>query len=238
MGIGKELYTLYDEVGYTFKEIKYLECALTHSSYSNEMRTKGYRANSNEALEFLGDAVLQLVISEELYKKYEKQGEGALTKMRQFLVCESTLARLARGLSLGDYLNVGNGEELAGVRNQTKVLADAFEALVAAIYLDDKNNGGANYADIIISLFSKEISDVSKNSGGDYKTKLQQFIEKNGDSVLRYDFYEEGPEHHKMFNVKAYINNNLVGEGTGSTKRQAEMNAAKCALELFGILGG
>ena len=236
MGIGKEIFELCNTIGYSFVDITNLECAMTHSSYSNEMKTRGYRAVSNESLEFLGDAILQLVISEELYKRYSKQGEGALTKMRQALVCESMLAKLAAKISLGDYLNVGTGEESAGVRSNVKVLADAFEALVAAIYIDDRSNGHTLYKAVVLSLFSNEIDSVAKNSGNDFKTMLQQFVEKNGDSVLRYDCFEEGPEHNKVFNVKAYINNNLVGVGKGTKKVSAEMAAAKEALLLFGII--
>ena len=236
MGIGKEFIELMDKINYTFSDITYLQTALTHTSYTNEMKGKGFRAPSNETLEFLGDAVLETVVSEELYDRYEKLGEGVLTKMRQTLVCESTLAVVARSISLGDYLNIGNGEENTGVREKTKVLADAMEALIAAIYIDDRAKGGNEYKNVIVDLFYDEIEAVSRRGNGDYKTRLQQFVEKNGDSSLHYEYTETGPQHEKLFCAVAYINNNRVGEGTGSTKRAAEMQAARAALRLFGIL--
>ena len=144
MGIGKEFIELMEKIDYNFSDITYLQTALTHTSYTNEMKSRGYRAPSNETLEFLGDAVLQMVISEELYDKYAPLREGVLTKMRQTLVCEKTLADIARSLDLGIYLNVGTGEETAGVRNKSKVLADALEALIAAVYIDDREYSRMN----------------------------------------------------------------------------------------------
>lgn len=237
MGIGKEFFELMDKLNYRFIDVTYLQTALTHSSFSHEMKMKGFRASSNEELEFLGDAVLQLVISDELYARFLHNGEGALTKMRQKLVCEATLAKLASKLDIGPYLNIGTGEEALELRSRAKVLADALEAIFAAIYLDDNVNGkGLRYRGVILSLFDDSINDAFKDGTDDYKTLLQQFVEKNGDSVLEYVCTELGPEHEKIFNVKAYINNNLVGSGTGQTKKAAEMLAAKSALGLFGIL--
>ena len=239
MGIGKEFFELMNTINYNFKDVSFLETALTHSSYSNEMKSKGIRVNSNEELEFLGDAVLELVISEELYARYSKQGEGILTKMRQNLVCESTLAKIASQINLGAYLNIGTGEESSEVRCRSKVLADALEAVIAAVYLDDKlYNGYQNYRRVILGLFDEFISDINKNSFGDFKTMLYQFVEKNEGSVLTYEYSEEGPDHDKVFTAKAYINNNPVGEGRGQTKRAAEMQAARAALMLFGIISG
>ena len=136
---------LQDKISYCFRDVSYLDVALTHSSYTNEMRAKGMKAESNERLEFLGDAVLQLVISEHLFKNYSKHREGALTKMRQQLVCEKTLARIAKRLSLGEYINLGNGEELGDCRSRPKILADALEALIAAVYLDSVSRGTDEY---------------------------------------------------------------------------------------------
>lgn len=234
MGIGKEIFELCDKIKYNFADITLLERALTHSSYTNEMKVKGIRALSNESLEFLGDAILQIVISEELYDKYSTLGEGMLTRMRQHLVCESTLARIARSINLGDYLNVGTGEETSHLREREKVLADATEALIAAIYKDSSTSG--SYKKVILDLFRDELLEVEHNSSSDYKTMLQQFVEKNPDSVLRYEYEETGPEHNKRFAATAYINNNRVGTGTGTTKRASEMQAAKSALRLFGIV--
>ncbi len=235
MGIGKEFITLMGAIDYRFEDITLLQTALTHSSYSNEMKKRGFRAESNEELEFLGDAVLELVISEELYRRCARDGEGALTKLRQSLVCENMLAKIAAEINLGDYLNVGTGEESTDVRQRSKVLADALEAVIAAVYLDSKKQGCDKYRDVILGIFDSYISDVIKNGYTDYKTLLQQFVEKNTGSVLRYEYAESGPEHRKHFVATAYVNNNAVGVGEGNTKRSAETEAAKCALKLFGI---
>ncbi len=237
MGIGRDFSKLTEEISYSFNELSYLETALTHSSYSNEMRTKGIKVKSNETLEFLGDAVLQIVISEYLFQRFSKQGEGILTQMRQSIVCEGTLARIARRLDLGIYLNVGTGEESTSIRTNDKVLADALEALIGAVYLDDKsNNDAALYSSVIISLLKEEIESVLKKGNRDYKTMLQTFVEQNGDSLLDYKIEESGPAHAREFYAVAYINNNKVGYGKGKTKRSAEMQAAKMALALFGII--
>ena len=236
MGIGREFLELTDKIGYKFRDISYLETALTHTSYSFEAKSKGQRATSNEALEFLGDAVLELVISEELYNRYSKRGEGNLTKMRQVLVCEKTLANIASSLDLGIYLNVGTGEELSDLRSRTKVLADAMEAVIAAIYIDDRSFGSLLYRKVILNLFEPIIEDIVKTGFSDYKTMLQQLVEKNSGDILRYEYDEKGPHHSKDFTARAYINNNLVGTGCGKTKRNAEMQAARSALLLFGVI--
>lgn len=236
MGIGKEFFELMDAIGYRFHDLTYLQTALTHSSYTNEMKTRGFRAESNESLEFLGDAVLQIIISEELFSRFGKLGEGVLTDMRKSLVCKNTLARLAEKYKIGDYMNVGNGEETLDIRKRPRVLSNAYEAIVAAIYLDDRNFGGNKYRECILDMFESEISVLSPRNHDDYKTMLQQFVEKNGDSVLRYEYEESGPEHKKHFVAHSFVNNNLVGTGEGKTKREAEMGAAREALSLFGIL--
>ncbi len=158
MALGKEALELEEKIGYSFGDVSYLEAALTHSSYTNEMRKRGIKATSNERLEFLGDAVLEIVISEYLYSNFAKYREGALTKMRQRLVCEKALARVAEQISLGEYLNVGSGEESANVRRRPKVLADALEALFAAVYLDSLAKGSDSYKSVILSLLADEIS--------------------------------------------------------------------------------
>ena len=236
MGIGKDIGALMRDIGYDFKDVTFLETALTHSSYTYEMKQKGFRAESNEALEFLGDAVLEIVISEYLFDRYARRGEGALSKLRQTIVCEATLSKIAERIKLGDYLNVGSAEEHLALRTRKKVLADALEALIAAVYLDDRTNAHGNlYSAVIICLFEKEMGTIIKSGNRDYKTQLQQFVEKNGDAMLRYEIEESGPEHEKTFIATAFINNNKVGDGKGTTKRSAEMQAAKVALRLFGI---
>ena len=237
MGIGKDFGDLMHDIGYNFIDATFLQTALTHSSYTNEMRQRGFRAESNEALEFLGDAVLEIVVSEYLFDRYAKHGEGALSKLRQTIVCENTLAKIASRINLGVYLNVGSAEENLDLRKRKKILADALEALIAAVYLDDRTNAHGNlYRAVVVCLFEKEINSIVKSGNKDYKTSLQQFVEKNGDALLRYDIEESGPEHEKTFIATAYINNNKVGDGKGSTKRAAEMQAAKVALRLFGII--
>ncbi len=235
MSIGRELTELYDIIGYTFSDISYLENALTHSSYAYERRGKGVYP-SNERLEFLGDAVLEIVISEHLYESFKNKTEGTLTKMRQYLVCEKTLAKIARRIHLGEFLNVGRGEEATDCRNRPKVLADALEALIAAIYLDSNRLLDKGSRDAILALFSEEIASCPDMQKSDFKTLLQQLVEKDGAAILEYRVIsEDGPEHEKIFTVCALVNNNAVGEGTASTKKEAEQRAARAALSLFGI---
>lgn len=236
MALGKEALELAEKVGYGFLDLTYLETALTHSSYTNEMRKRGIKADSNERLEFLGDAVLEIVISEYLYSNFLKYREGALTKMRQRLVCEKALARIAERLDLGSYLNLGNGEESADLRRRPKVLADALEALIGAVYLDSMAKGEEAYKSVILALFIEEI-EAAENQRTDYKTMLQQLAEQEGSSLLEYRVVsEQGPEHNKLFSVEALINNNVVGRGSSQTKKDAEMQAAKQALQLFGVV--
>lgn len=236
MSIGKEIVDLQNAIGYGFSDIAYLENALTHSSYSNEQKSRGILLESNERLEFLGDAVLQSVISKYLYKNYKKYTEGTLTKMRQYLVCEKTLSKIAAEINLGDYLNLGKGEETNGCRQRPKVLADALEAVFAAIYLDSANDPSIHET-VLLTLFSDILSGLDDSFEGDYKTMLQQLVEKDGASELIYEVVsEEGPEHNKRFTVVALINNNEVGRGKAKNKKDAEMQAAKVALKLFGIV--
>lgn len=236
MAIGKEIFHLQSVIEYEFSDLSYLERAVTHSSFSYEMRTKGMNILSNERLEFLGDAVLEIVISEHLFKAFDTLDEGLLTKMRQYLVCEKTLAKIAEKINLGAYLNLGRGEEGAGLRARPKVLADALEALIAAVYLDSKDTRPESATELILRLFSDEINNSRNMQKGDYKTMLQQLVEKDGSAILEYKLVREaGPEHKKLFEIEAYINNNLVGCGTGFNKKDAEMAAAKEALLLFGV---
>ena len=236
MSIGKEIFALQSALGYEFADITYLEKALTHSSYSNEQKSRGIFLESNERLEFLGDAVLQIVISKYLYKNYKRYTEGTLTKMRQYLVCEKTLSKIAAEINLGDYLNLGNGEETNGCRLRPKVLADALEAVLAAVYLDSIEHPEVHER-VLLALFSDILYGLDASFEGDYKTMLQQLVEKDGAAELLYEVVSEtGPEHNKRFTVVARINNNEVGRGEAKNKKDAEMQAAKLALELFGIM--
>lgn len=236
MARGSDFSELCEKIKYNFKSPSLIECALTHSSYSNEMRQRTVEVPSNERLEFLGDSVLQLVISEYLYNNYKNLREGALTQLRQKLVCEKSLARIGSDIELGKYLNIGHGDELNGLRKRPKVIADAMEALIAAVYLDSHMSSDI-YKDVIISLFKGEMKGLFDGERLDYKTMLQQFAEQEGSAILEYrTVSEEGPEHNKSFTVCAYINNNEVGRATAGTKKDAEMCSARIALELFGVI--
>ncbi len=236
MSIGKEFSLLEIVIGYKFKDGKLLETALTHSSYANEQKNLGMNFSSNERLEFLGDAVLQIVISEYLYENFKNRSEGALTKMRQFLVCEKTLHKIGAEIKIGDYIHLGKGEESTDCRMRPKVIADTVEALLGAVYLDSAASSSEEYRKVILDLFDGQIKNASEMQRGDYKTILQQLIEKDGSAVLEYAVtHESGPEHDKVFTVVAKVNNNIVGSGKAKNKKEAEMQAAKTALALFGV---
>jgi ribonuclease-3 len=235
VAIGKDFKELLLAIEYTFKDISLLECALTHSSYSNEYRSKGLSLPSNERLEFLGDAVLQILVSEYLYDNFQDHNEGKLTVMRQRLVCEKTLASIARSLQLGDYLHLGKGEE-ADCRNRSKVLANALEALIGAIFIDCRQRGSDEYKQVVIRLLDSRIIKADELCSNDYKTRLQKLVEQSGQATLEYQVTsEDGPDHDKYYSVVVKGSNNEVGKGRAHKKRDAEMQAAKMALELFGI---
>ncbi len=237
MGIGKNIFELESKLGYKFRDVSYLERALTHLSYSNEQRAKGIKVLPNERLEFLGDAVIQIIISEYLFNNYKKHREGALTKMRQRIVCEKSLSKIAAELNVGEYINLGHGEELTNCRERPKILADTLEAIIAAIYLDSKDTSYETVRNVVHKLFSCTLESDVVAKKSDYKTMLQQLAEQDGASILEYSVIDEtGPDHNKIFTVAAFMNNNKVGEGRGRTKRQAEMQAAKMALKLFGLI--
>ncbi len=237
MAIGQAPDGLYSALGYTFSDPTYLQTALTHASYSHEQRAKGQPYPSNERMEFLGDAVLQLVISDELFHIYDRFAEGALTKIRQTLVCEKTLSAVARSIDLGAYLHVGHGEELTDCRQRPKVLADALEAVFAAVYLDATAQASQAYRDVILRLMRPKMAACMDTPPADAKTALQQLVEKDGSSVLTYTVLrEDGPAHAREYTVACYVNNNEVGRGCARTIKDAQMQAAAVALRLFGVL--
>ena len=212
-------------IGYHFRDKTLLKTAVTHSSYANENR--GGLAY-NERLEFLGDAVLQLITSEKLFKENPDMPEGRMSKQRAALVCEDALAGYSRTISLGDFMMLGKGEEATGGRNRPSILADAFEAVIGAIFLD----GGMDNAKRFVLRFL----DAAHLSLKDYKTLLQEIIQKNPGERLSYVVTgESGPDHDKMFNVEVHLNSNVIGKGTGKSKKQAEQAAAKEALALMGF---
>jgi ribonuclease III len=230
----EQLTELEKKIQYSYKDITLLEQALIHSSYSNE---KGFGPlKSYERLEFLGDAVLQLIISDYLYEKYPDFPEGELTKLRSKVVCESTLADCARMLDLGEYMQFGKGEELTGGRMRPSILADCFESLVAAMYLD----GGISHsrAFVLWALEKKIMDAIMGKIFIDYKTRLQEVVQAHKVTNIRYSVVdEEGPDHNKIFHTEVLINDQCAGEGKGHSKKEAEQLAAKVALsrihELF-----
>ena len=221
------------EIGYTFKNKNLLLTALTHSSYAYEQKSHKINCECNERLEFLGDSVLSLVVSDYLFDKFASKAEGELTKIRASLVCTKSLSGFANHISLGSYLFLGKGEELTG-RTNVKILENAFEALLASIYLDSQ--GKDDVARFLIPIIESEINNSSYDANTDYKTTLQQFIQANGNDRIQYCCINEtGPDHDKTFEVEVKINSNVVGCGKGKTKREAEQNAAKEALMLFDV---
>ena len=220
--------TLEQRIGYQFKNGKYLRRALTHSSYSNESREK---PECNERLEFLGDAVLSLVVSNYIYHRFHLN-EGDLTKIRASIVCEKSLFRFAGEIGLGEELYLGRGEEQMGGRTRPSIVSDAFEALIAAIFLD----GGLEPASRFILRFVREELDTGERSAFvDYKTMLQEIVQKNPEEKVSYVLVEEnGPDHDKHFVVEVRLNSNVIGKGESRSKKGAEQLAAKEALELMG----
>ncbi|MCR5602432.1 MAG: ribonuclease III [Lachnospiraceae bacterium] len=218
---------LQKKIGYNFKDEMLLIRALTHSSYRNEQQSiKDY-----ERLEFLGDAVLELTVSDFLYKDNPKMKEGEMTKMRASLVCEPTLAYCARELSLRDYILLGKGEEKTGGRSRESIISDVFEAVIGALYLD----GGLEQAAGFIRKYV--LTDYrNKIEFRDSKTTLQEYVQENG-SVMDYELIsEKGPDHNKKYTVNVLIDSVVMGEGTGSSKKRAEQRAAYEAMKKLGLI--
>lgn len=218
-----------NKLDYTFNNSTTLEEALTHSSYANEHRNEGVK--DNERLEFLGDAILDLIISEYLFKKHPEMPEGDLSKMRASIVCEASLARMSRIIGLGEYILLGKGEEMTGGRDRASILADGFEALTGALFLD----GGFDCAKAFLTqTLIKQVDGVSslEDLYTDYKTLLQEVIQKESNLPIHYEVVgEEGPDHDKHFYVEVYHDNQVLGKGLGKSKKEAEQDAAKKALK-------
>ena len=220
-------------IDYKFKDINILNEALTHSSYANEHKRAGNFYN--ERLEFLGDSVLSLIISDYIYKKYPQYPEGELTKLRATAVCESTLAYISKNLKIGHYLLLGKGEETTGGRDRISILADALEALIGAIYLDGGLDEASNF---ILDIIENEIIKTQKEGELfiDYKTKLQEILQKTIKSKIEYYIEKEvGPDHDKKFFIIAVVDNETYGRGWGRNKKEAEQMAAKEALIRMGV---
>lgn len=219
---------LQNNIGYHFKNLQLLSRALTHSSYANEYNLA---AGDNERLEFLGDSVLGFITAEYLFSNHRDFPEGELTKLRAYAVCETSLYSYAQEIELGKYLKLGKGEERTGGRERPSVLSDAFEAVIAAIYLD----GGMDEAKKFVLRFVVPYVEA-KPTFKDYKTALQEVVQQNHGEALEYVLVSEsGPDHNKRFEIEVHLNSNVLGRGVGGSKKKAEQNAAKEALELMGL---
>ncbi|MDH4247225.1 MAG: ribonuclease III [Deltaproteobacteria bacterium] len=231
---GDELHILEDRLDYVFTTPAILIQALTHKSFANEFpkECQGH----NERLEFLGDAVLDFVISDRLMSIFPDQAEGNLSKQRATMVSESALAAIARHLNLGNYLRMGKGEEASGGRDKDSILSDALEAVLAAVYQDSRERGGtARVEQVIDHLFMPHISPAGHLSRFvDYKTELQEYIQKIHRSTVRYGILQEdGPDHEKRFESAVYLKDQELGRGVGRSKKQAEQAAASHALQML-----
>lgn len=215
-------------IDYHFQNREYLVTALTHTSYSNENKTS---VEDNERQEFLGDAVLSIIVSDFLFRNF-RVPEGELTKLRASLVCEQSLFEFAQKIQLGQYLYLGHGERQNGGAQRPSILSDAFESLIAAIYLDD----GIDSARRFVIPFIEELLDRGEDQTfQDYKTLLQEIIQKNPEEeILYYTVEESGPDHDKHFVVELRLNSNVIGKGEGKSKKMAEQDAAHQALVLMG----
>lgn len=220
---------IYEAIGYTFKDKNLVTTALTHSSYANELHDGTLY---NERLEFLGDSVLSIVVSDYIYLNCPELPEGKLTKLRASLVCEKSLYQYAKQIDLGSYIRLSRGERNSGGDDRPSILSDAFEALIAAIYLD----GGIEPARTFILRFVvPDIKSSKPKKFKDYKTTLQEIIQKNPEERLTYVLVKEtGPDHDKHFVVEVHLNSNVIGKGGGRSKKEAEQQAAREALELMG----
>lgn len=216
---------LEEKLNIKFDDKKLIETAITHSSFANQYKNIEF----NERLEFLGDSVLQLSITEYLYNNFKDKTEGELTKARALIVCENSLYEIARKWSLGKYINMSKGEELTGGRERVSIQADCVEAIIAAIYLDKGLDVARSF---IISHLKETITKAVKNEIIlDYKTKLQEVLQKNGEVEICYELIKfEGPPHRRKFYTKVMIDNKDMGEGGGYSKKEAEQNSAKEAL--------
>lgn len=217
-----------EKIGYGFKNPQLLKEALTHSSYANENSVASY-----ERLEFLGDAVLDLVISRALFDKKPRLSEGELTKMRAAIVCEQSLSDCAKRLEIGKYIYFNKGEELSGGRERISILADVTEAVIAAIYLD---GGFAPAEEFVIKNLGATIeAAIAGKAFKDYKTELQELIQAqdNSEKIVYREVSESGPAHRRVFEYEVLCGDKVLGKGTGATKKEAEQNAAKVALSVL-----
>lgn len=213
-------------IGYRFSDITLLQNALSHSSYANERYHDSLK--SNERLEFLGDSILGMIVAEHLYRNFPNRPEGELTRMRADMVCEQALALIAEKIHLGDHLLLGHGETQSGGKKRASILADAVESVIAACFLD----GGMDAARAFVGTFVLCDVPITKLHNVDYKTALQELVQKKKNQILEYRLVgESGPDHDKQFQVEVLLNDAVVGQGIGRSKKRAEQDAARVALK-------
>ncbi len=218
--------------GYVFEDLTLLRKAVTHSSYANEHRA--YQLPCNERLEFLGDAVLNIIVSDHIFRTYPTLPEGELTRIRASVVCEGSLARCARQLKMGDFLLLGKGEALTGGRDRDSILSDAFEAVLGAIYSDSGLLKAQTW--LLNKLMPTIHAAVKGTVFRDYKTLLQEHVQKTSDEKIIYHIDKEiGPDHNKKFYIKIILGQKVIGNGSGRSKKEAEQKAAYEALKQFGV---
>ena len=224
--MSNDFHSLQKKLDYRFRDLSLLETAITHSSYANENRKNG--SVSNERLEFLGDSVLGMAAATSIYNNKPYLSEGRMTKLRAVMVCEKSLAELAKELRLGEYLLLGRGEEKGGGRERPSILADAVEAVIAAVYLD---GGFAPVVKMVAGYLSPK-ADKLESAIMDFKTELQEIVQEKPGQALSYHTVDEiGPDHLKVFIVEARLDGAVIGSGEGGSKKEAEQAAAKSALE-------
>ncbi len=223
----KDLTFLEEKIGYVFNDKKLIKTALSHSSYVNESNSN--RSVDNERLEFLGDAVLELVMSEYIYKENPDWKEGKMTKKRAAMVCEESLFASAKVIDLGDYLFLGRGEEATGGRQKSSVLSDAFESLIAAIFLDGGIENAKSFIyKYLINIYSE------KCVSGDHKTILQEYVQARHMGKIIYELEsEEGPDHNRVFTYSVYVGEKKLATGTGNSKKAAQRSAAATACDVL-----
>lgn len=217
-----------DSLGIRMHDLELLDMALTHTSYAHEAKQTP-KPQHNERIEFLGDSVLSVIVSTYMYQNFPDLAEGQLTKLRAHLVCEASLFEYAKKIRLGDYLRLGKGEELSGGRERPSILADAFESVLGAIYLDQ---GFEKVESYLLTMMRPEIDYICRHGiYNDYKTRLQEFLQRDGDVDISYQLMSStGPEHNKVFTSEVMVQGRVIGEGKGRTKKDSEQHAAQQAL--------
>ncbi len=238
--MSQPLEELQKRIGYTFRNERYLERAVTHSSYANETGAHNHHLRCNERLEFLGDAVLSLIASRYLFTRFPDYKEGELSQMRSRIVCESALCGFAKELDVGAFLMLGKGERKGGGAQKPAILADAFEAILAAIYLDAGEDGLERVSGFLLPFLVRAVDEQAGKALLDNKSLLYKFIQQDTheESLNELEYRTvsaSGPDHAKVFEVELYLSSNCIGRGKGTTIQQAEQEAAADALALFGI---